>query len=154
NTGVSGAQFEVGNFVNMRGIVNQTGGNINIFNGANGLAMGANGGSLEGTYILSGGTLNTFTDGGFTHGGGQIRVGQGSTNGVFTFNLNGGAAWVQGVQRAAGAPTGGGSSTFNFDGGILKAAQSNNNFVSGAGNSANLTVNISQNSANPAIIDD
>ena len=48
NTGVNGAQFEIGNFANMTGIVNQTGGDINLYNDAR-VALLANAGSIAAT---------------------------------------------------------------------------------------------------------
>jgi fibronectin-binding autotransporter adhesin len=144
NTGVSGAQFEIGNFANMRGVVNQTGGDINVYNGGNGISMLANAGSLTAVYNMNGGTLNTYTNGGITRGGGQLRVGQAGT-GTATFNLNGGTVQVQQVSKPAAGATG----IFNFDGGKLQAGQNNNTFMTGLNQA-----NISQTTANPAIIDD
>ena len=105
--------------------------------------MLANGGSLSAVYNMSGGTLNTYSDGGITRGGGQLRLGVNGT-GTATFNLTGGTVWVQGVTSLAAT-----TSTFNFDGGTLKAAQANNAFINTIDN-----FNISQTTANPVTIDD
>ncbi len=141
NTGVNGAQFEIGNFANMTGIVNQTAGDINLYNNAR-VAMLANPGSLSAIYTMSGGTLTGFTNGGISHGGGALNVGVNAGTGVF--NFSGGTIWMQSVTAATAATT-----TFNFDGGTLKAATANANFITNIDN-----LNISQNAAGPVTIDD
>ncbi len=155
NTGVSSAAFEIGNFANMTGIVNQTGGDIQVINtgggngaGNNGLgiAMLANNNATAATYNMSGGTLTTYLNDLITVGGGSLRLGQAGTgSGTATFNLNGGTVQVERVEKPGAGPTG----IFNFNGGVLKAARATTTFMQGL-----TQANISQATANPAIIDD
>ncbi len=126
--GSGGTHMEVAVFGAANGVVNVSGSaEIHVLNNGN-LQMGqAANGSGNGTINQTGGTVTFHSDGGMTPGGiGGLRLGNGTgRTGTYTYNLAGGSLTVPVITRNSG------TAVFNFDGGTLRAADSNPTFLSG-----------------------
>ena len=135
--------MEVANFQGTTGIVNMTGGNINLFNNVP-INMGANNLVGDGTFTQSAGNVTFYSNTTAVGGTGILSLGRFATvAGTYTYNLNGGTLTVPTITATAGN---GGTSIFNFNGGTLKAPQASATWMSGL-NQANVQ-------AGGAIIDD
>lgn len=97
--------YDVGRNSGSVGIVNQSGGELDV-NGGGWLILGANAGST-GTYNLSGGTLNT-------NGGGRLEIGN-AGNGTFRISNNA-VANISGLTEISSNT---GTGTLRVDGGTL-----------------------------------
>ena len=121
-------ELEVGVFDQQTTVLNVGAGEaINLDNNAN-LVVGSQNNTVANTVNQTGGTVTMFADNGATVGGtGTFIIGRGSAVGAKTYNLSGGVLTVTGVSRTAAAGTG--SSTLNFNGGTLRAANSSAGFI-------------------------
>ena len=120
--------MEVANFQGTTGIVNMTGGNINLFNNVP-INMGANNLVGDGTFTQSAGNVTFYSNTTAVGGTGILSLGRFATvAGTYTYNLNGGTLTVPTITATAGN---GGTSIFNFNGGTLRAAKANTAFMTG-----------------------
>lgn len=142
NVGAGGARWlSVGKWDTVNGLVNVSGGNLNLLNNSaivfsSGNA-GNNGGGGTNVITQSGGAVTFYSDGGATVGGsGSLDLTfSGSTAANNTYNLNGGILIVPQIISA----NTNGTRTFNFNGGTLKAAAASAAyFASGAADTANV----------------
>lgn len=122
-----GTQLEVANFIGSTGTLNISGSSIlSIQNNAY-ISMGANPNAGNGTVNQTGGTVTFYSDGGGTIGGNGILY-LGKATGLtsnYVYNLAGGTLQVPTITSASG------NSQFYFNGGTLKAAKTNNVWMSG-----------------------
>jgi fibronectin-binding autotransporter adhesin len=119
------SELEISVFSSGSGTVNLSGNaQINIdHNGV--LIFGDAGSTQNGTFNQNGGTVTCYSDGGTTvGGGGGVVMGQSGT-GVYTYNLNAGTLTTPAVSHGTG------TAVFNFNGGMLQAAESTAGFLGG-----------------------
>jgi autotransporter-associated beta strand protein len=127
---LTGQNMEVGNFGATTGIVNISGSAaIKIWNNRP-INVGANDNCTAGTINQNGGTVTFYSDAGTTVGGtGSLNLGTaGTSNGIFEYYLNGGTLTVPTISRNSSA-TNSSQGNFYFNGGTLKAARSNTNWM-------------------------
>jgi len=122
----------VGQYDSTKGIVNISGGALNLQNGS-ALRFSTGNNSATNVITQSGGSVNFYSDAGVTLGGaGVLDMQQGgvaATNN--TYNLNGGTLNVPQIMSQLNT----GNRTFNFNGGTLKATGNNAAFMNlGTGN--------------------
>src|SRR5581483_1059642 len=123
-----GGNLEMGVFDGTTNQFTVNSGSVTLQNNAS--MLFGNGGNHSGasTFTQNGGTVAFYSDAGTTIGGtGVLNLGVGSSTGTYAYNLNGGTLTVPKIQKAAA----GASGSFNFNGGTLKAAADNANFLTG-----------------------
>lgn len=124
----------LGKWDTVNGNLNISGGNLNLMNGSSIKFSGGNTvTSSTNVMTQSGGTVAFYSDAGTTLGGsGNIDLAlNGATAANNTYNLNGGTLIVPQIIASSINPV----VTFNFNGGVLKAAVSTGNFLNlGTGN--------------------
>ena len=129
----AGKWLFLGKWDTVNGIINVSGGNLNLMNSSS-IKFSAGSGGTGGTNVFTqtGGTITYYSDAGTTPGGGgDLNLAEsGSATANNTYNLNGGTLIVPQVGAASASPT----VAFNFNGGTLKAAAANTSFFNlGAG---------------------
>jgi len=143
--------LSLGKWDTSSGLINISGGNLNLMNStaiSYSSGNGSGGGGGTNTITQSGGTVTFYSDGGTTVGGtGDLNLARsGSAAANNTYNLNGGMLIVPQIDSASTTPT----RTFNFNGGTLKAAVANMNFLN-LGSDSGATANVRNGGA---VIDD
>jgi fibronectin-binding autotransporter adhesin len=127
---LTGQNMEVGNFSGTTGTVNISGSAAIKICNSRPINLGANNNCTAGTINQNGGTITFYSDAGTTVGGtGVLNLGAaGTSSGLFEYYLNGGTLTVPTISR--NASTGNLSQGyFYFNGGTLKAAGSNTNWM-------------------------
>jgi fibronectin-binding autotransporter adhesin len=109
-------------------------GNINLYSNAT-LYFAQQNNSATGTFDQNGGNVTFFSDSGVTVGGTgyldmDLENGGTQSSGNYTYNLNGGVLTVPRIQKTEDNAS---TTTFNFNGGTLKAAASSLTFMQGVG---------------------
>ncbi|HUC83910.1 MAG TPA: LamG-like jellyroll fold domain-containing protein [Candidatus Acidoferrales bacterium] len=134
---VNGKWLSLGKWDTSSGVLNISGGNLNVMNDT-AIKFSSGDGSNDGgggtnTITQSGGTITFYSDAGTTVGGsGYLDLSQSaSASAKNTYNLNGGTLIAPQITSV----NANGTRVFNFNGGTLKAATVNANFMTlGTGN--------------------
>ncbi|HEY1684484.1 MAG TPA: autotransporter-associated beta strand repeat-containing protein [Tepidisphaeraceae bacterium] len=124
-------EFEVGVFAGGSGTVNFNANansalnpQFNIYGNGN-FAMGVVNTTGNGTVNQNAGTVTFYSDNGTTVGGtGTLILGEGSSSGTYTYNLNGGTLNVPSIVHYSG------TGIFNFNGGLLQPTGNTTTFMS------------------------
>ena len=129
NVGTNALRWMIlGRYDTSKGVVNVSGGNLNLWNGSFiRAATGAAGTASVNVFNQTGGNVTFYSDGGVTVGGaGGFDLQQsGGAAASMTYNLDGGTVTTNGVFSSQTT----GTRIFNLNGGTLKAGSNQANFI-------------------------
>lgn len=129
----AGKWLFLGKWDTVNGLINLSGGNLNLMNSSS-IKFSAGNGSTGGTNVFTqtGGTVTYYSDAGTNIGGvGDLNLAEsGSATANNTYEFGGGKLIVPQIGAGSSSPV----AAFNFNGGTLQAARANASFMSLAAN--------------------